>query len=119
MGLLIILGLGGLVVGLLRKYLGREPAVPTNYAVNVFHNHDGHVPFRQWLNALLTAVVTLGTGGTAGREGPTLVIAGGFSSGLGSRLQLNSRDRRIMLLAGMAGGVAAVFRAPLAGALFA
>lgn len=117
--LLGIMAAGGLVVGLLRRYLSYEPAIPTNYAVAAFHHNDGKVPFRHGLSAFLTAVITLGTGGCAGREGPTLVLAGGFSSGLGSRFQLNSRDRRLMLLAGMAGGIAAVFRAPLAGALFA
>ena len=63
--------------------------------------------------------MTIGTGGSAGREGPIAQIGAGLGSLLATRLHLSPRDRRIVLAAGIAAGVGAIFRAPLAGALFA
>jgi CIC family chloride channel protein len=61
----------------------------------------------------------LGTGGSGGREGPIAQIGAGFGSWLGTKLKLSHRERRIMLAAGMGAGIGAIFRAPLAGAVFA
>ncbi|RLB12744.1 MAG: chloride channel protein, partial [Deltaproteobacteria bacterium] len=59
------------------------------------------------------------TGGSGGREGPIAEIGAGFGSFLATKLGLSERVRRIMLAAGMGAGIGAIFRAPLAGALFA
>ncbi len=67
----------------------------------------------------IASALTIGTGGSGGREGPIAQIGAGFGSFLATRLGLSARDRRIMLAAGMGAGVGAIFRAPLAGALFA
>ena len=63
--------------------------------------------------------MTLGTGGSGGREGPISQIGAGFGSFLGGLLRLRPAERRVLMAAGMGAGVAAIFRAPLAGALFA
>ncbi|HAH47260.1 MAG TPA: chloride channel protein, partial [Planctomycetaceae bacterium] len=65
------------------------------------------------------SALTLGTGGSAGREGPIAQIGAGFGSWVATVLKLSARDRRIMLAAGVGAGIGAIFRAPLAGALFA
>ena len=62
---------------------------------------------------------TIGTGGSGGREGPIAQIGAGFGSLLGRLLRLRPADRRVLVAAGMGAGIAAIFRAPLAGALFA
>ena len=67
----------------------------------------------------LASAITLGTGGSAGREGPIAQIGAGFGSFLGGILRLSDRDRRLLLAAGMGAGVGSIFRAPLAGAVFA
>ena len=67
----------------------------------------------------LASAITLGTGGSGGREGPIAQIGAALGSFLGQRLGLSARDRRILLAAGMGAGVGAIFRAPLAGAIFA
>src|SRR5262249_56907268 len=54
-----------------------------------------------------------------GREGPIAQIGAGFGSFLGSLLRLRPIECRVLMAAGMGAGVAAIFRAPLAGALFA
>jgi CIC family chloride channel protein len=68
---------------------------------------------------IVASAVTLGTGGSGGREGPIAQIGAGFGSFLGGLLRLGPTERRILMAAGMGAGVAAIFRAPLAGAMFA
>ena len=91
----------------------------TDAAIDSFHNRRGEIRTRIPIIKTLASAVTLGTGGSAGREGPIAQIGAGFGSILATRLKLSSRDRRIMLAAGIGAGVGAIFRAPLAGALFA
>jgi chloride channel protein, CIC family len=67
----------------------------------------------------IASAVTIGSGGSAGKEGPIAQIGSGFGSLLGSLLKVSDRERRIMLLAGAAGGIGAIFKAPLGAALFA
>lgn len=57
--------------------------------------------------------------GSAGREGPIAQIGAGFGSFLASRLGLSDWERRTLVLAGAAGGIGAIFHAPVGGALFA
>ena len=68
---------------------------------------------------IVASALTIGTGGSGGREGPIAQIGAGFGSLLAKLLNMKAADRRILLAAGMGAGIAAIFRAPLAGALFA
>src|SRR5208337_1283534 len=81
------------------------------------HNKQGFVRTRVPFIKAIASVITLATGGSAGREGPIAQIGSGIGSWLGRTLKLNIRERRLMLLAGCAGGLGAIFRAPLGGAL--
>ena len=63
--------------------------------------------------------MTLGTGGSGGREGPIAQIGAGFGSLLGNLLRLRPAERRVLMAAGMGAGIGAIFRAPLAGTIFA
>jgi len=67
----------------------------------------------------LSSILTIASGGSAGREGPIAQIGGGIGSWLAQKLGLTARERRLLLLAGAAGGMGAIFRAPLGGALTA
>ena len=67
----------------------------------------------------LASISTLGTGGAGGREGPTMLIGGALGSLVGRVLSVGSRERRILLVAGVAAGISAVFRTPLGAALLA
>jgi chloride channel protein, CIC family len=71
-----------------------------------------------WIKALASAA-TLGTGGVGGREGPTMQIGGALGSTVGALLRVSPREQRILLVAGVAAGIAAVFRTPLGAALIA
>jgi chloride channel protein, CIC family len=68
---------------------------------------------------LLASAITIGSGGSGGREGPTAQISAGFASLLGVALHLDERDRRTAVAAGIGAGIGAIFRAPLGGALMA
>ncbi|MEZ6096413.1 MAG: chloride channel protein [Pirellulaceae bacterium] len=120
-GLLIVVAIcGGLVSGILVFWLAPEAeGHGTDAAIDSFHNKRGEIRIRVPLIKTITSAITIGTGGSGGREGPIAQIGAGFGSYLGQLLDLSVRDRRILLAAGMGAGVGAIFRAPLAGALFA
>lgn len=65
------------------------------------------------------SLFTLGTGGAGGREGPTMQIGGAIGSAIARVLKVSSRERRILMVAGVAAGISAVFRTPLGAALLA
>ncbi|HEY2761685.1 MAG TPA: chloride channel protein, partial [Pirellulales bacterium] len=87
--------------------------------MDAFHNRRGYIRPQVPIIKTLASAITLGTGGSGCREGPIAQIGAGFESFLTTRLKLPARDRRIMLAAGMGAGIGAIFRAPLAGAIFA
>jgi CIC family chloride channel protein len=87
--------------------------------INAFHHSDGQVRKRvAWVKAL-ASIFTLGTGGSGGREGPTMQIGGALGSLCGRLLGVRPAERRILLVSGVAAGLAAVFRTPLGAALLA
>src|SRR6185437_13304714 len=80
------------------------------------------IDMRPFFAKLFAAVTTVGFGGSAALEGPSICGGGGTGSWLWTkmgRFRLTPRDRRIMLISGAAAGMAAVFRAPLTGLVFA
>ena len=92
---------GGLVSGVLVYTFAPEAeGHGTDAAIDAFHNKRGKVSGRVPIVKTIASAVTLGTGGSGGREGPIAQIGAGFGSWLGSRLRLSARDRRIMLAAG-------------------
>jgi len=114
-----VITLGGLISGfLVYTFAPEAEGHGTDAAINAFHYNRGRIRGRIPIVKTLASAVTLGTGGSGGREGPIAQIGAGFGSFLATRLKLSSRDRRVLLAAGMAGGIGAIFRAPLAGALF-
>jgi len=118
--LFLIPVIGGLVSGfLVFKFAPEAEGHGTDAAIDAFHNKGGIIRGRVPIIKGLASMATIGTGGSAGREGPIAQIGAGFGSFIASKLKLTSSDRRILLLAGMAGGIGATFRSPLGGALFA
>ncbi|MCB9832703.1 MAG: chloride channel protein [Planctomycetes bacterium] len=118
--IVLIPGLGGLVSGFIcNRFAPEAKGHGTDAAIDAYHRRGGLIRSRvPFIKGLATAI-TLGTGGSGGREGPIAQIGAGFGSFLATKLKLGQRQRRILLAAGMGAGVGAVFRAPLAGALFA
>lgn len=118
--LLLILPAGGLVVGFLTwRFAPEAEGHGTEQVVRTFHELGGRVRRRVILLKAVTSAITIGTGGSAGREGPVAQIGSGVGSMVSDWLRLSARDRRVFLLAGTSAGVGALFSAPLGGALFA
>lgn len=119
-GILLLPVAGGLVSGLVVALLTRpSPLGGTEAAVRAFHREGGKLPLRGPAVKAAANVVVLACGGSVGPEGPIAAVGAGLGSALASRLGLGPRERRLFLLAGLAGGVSAMFRSPLGGALFA
>jgi CIC family chloride channel protein len=118
--LLIVPAVGGLVSGfLVFTFAPEAEGHGTDSAIAAYHFKGGVIRPRVPLVKILSSAITLGTGGSGGREGPIAQIGAGFGSWLGGLLRLRPAERRLLLAAGMGAGIAAIFRAPLAGALFA
>jgi CIC family chloride channel protein len=118
--LLVIPTLGGVGSGLLVYLIAPEAAGHgTDAMINAFHQRGGYIRKRVPFVKILASALTIGSGGSAGKEGPIAQIGAGFGSFLGSALKLKPRGRRILVLAGAAAGIGAIFRAPLGAALFA
>jgi CIC family chloride channel protein len=118
--LLLIPAIGGLLTGIIVYGLAPEAeGHGTDFVIESFHRMRGVIRSRVPIIKTIASALTIGTGGSAGREGPIAQIGAGFASWLSNVLKLSDRDRRILLLAGAGGGIGAIFRAPLGGALFA
>ncbi len=120
--LLLLPAAGGLAAGLLLHFLDKGQANTgqgTNALIDAFHEGRGQVGIRHALLQIAATALTLGSGGSAGREGPMAYVGASFGSQLAGRFKLSARDRRLLLLAGAAGGISALFRTPLGAALFA
>ncbi|MGO9465820.1 MAG: chloride channel protein [Isosphaeraceae bacterium] len=118
--LLLVPAAGGILSGLLVFTLAPEAeGHGTDAAIAAYHYHQGRIRPRVPLVKIVASALTIGSGGSGGREGPIAQIGAGFGSFLGGVLGLRPAERRILMAGGMGAGVAAIFRAPLAGALFA
>lgn len=81
--------------------------------------HDGVIRPRIALVKILASGITIGTGGSAGREGPIVQIGSALGSTAGQLLKLSAKNIKVLVAAGAAAGISATFNAPLAGVIFA
>jgi CIC family chloride channel protein len=116
----LVTTLGGLLSGIIVYGFAREAeGHGTDAALDAFHNKKGEIRSRVPIVKLVSSAVTIGSGGSAGREGPTAQISAGFGSFLGNVLHLNAHDRRIAVAVGIGAGIGSIFKAPFGGALLA
>jgi len=112
--------LGGIISGwLVYTFAPEAEGHGTDAAIDAYHNKGGFIRGRIPFIKTIASAITITSGGSGGREGPIAQIGAGFGSFLATKLKLSDRERRIMLAAGIGAGVGSIFRAPLAGALFA
>ena len=118
--MILIPALGGLISGLLVfSFAPEAEGHGTDAMIDSFHRKKGIIRRRVPVIKTIASAITIGSGGSAGKEGPIAQIGAGFGSFLASLLKVSDKERRIMLLAGAAGGIGAIFKAPLGAALFA
>ena len=111
-GLIVAPAVGGLLSGLLVYRFAPEAAGHgTDAAIRAYHRDGGRIRWQTPLVKLVASALTLGSGGSAGREGPIAQIGAGFGSLLGTMLRLSDRERGVLLMAGVSAGIGAIFRA--------
>ena len=118
--LVAIVALGGFFAGAIVRFLGHESrghGVPD--VMYAFETTGGRMPWRVTLSGMLATMATIGTGGSAGQEGPAVHIGSGLAWLVGSGLRVGQENRRLLVAVGAAGGISAVFNAPLTGSFFA
>jgi chloride channel protein, CIC family len=113
----LVTGAAGLVSGFLTWKLAPETAgIGTNAAIRAFHAGK-KIGVKTTLYKLITSAITIGGGLTSGREGPVAQIGAATGASIATALKLSARERNIALAAGLGAGIAAIFKAPLAGAI--
>ncbi len=118
--IVLIPAIGGLIAGIIiQRFAPEAEGHGTDEAIKAYHRKRGMIHPRVPIVKLLASAITIGTGGSGGREGPIAQIGAGIGSFLATRLNLDAKTRRWLLAAGMGAGIGSIFRAPLAGAIFA
>ncbi|MHC1567207.1 MAG: chloride channel protein [Candidatus Syntropharchaeia archaeon] len=111
---------GGLISGFIIYHFAPEAeGHGTDAVIDAFHNKRGNIRGKVPLIKSIASAITIGSGGSGGREGPIALIGAGFGSFFASLLKLNERDKRELVICGTAAGVGSIFKSPLGGALFA
>lgn len=111
---------GGILSGIVTTYFCHDArGGGTDAIIRAFHSEGGRIGGRVPFFKSLATIFTVGFGGSAGKEGPIMQIGAGIGSLFGRVLRVGDRAHRSMMLAGVAAGLATVFRAPFGGALTA
>ncbi len=119
LGIIILPAIGGLFVGPIVAKVSEEAkghGVPE--VMEALRLRGGVIRKRVALAKIIASSITIGSGGSAGREGPMAQIGAGFGSILADLLKLGEKERRLVVVAGLSAGIAGAFNAPLGGALF-
>jgi H+/Cl- antiporter ClcA len=117
--LLWLLPFAGLAIGLVYHYGGGDAVAGNNLILDEIHAPKSWIPRRMAPLVYLGTEVTHLFGGSAGREGTALQMSGSLTDWFSRIARLSAEDRRIMLIAALAGGFGAVFGVPVAGFVFA
>jgi H+/Cl- antiporter ClcA len=128
-----LLPMGGLAIGLLYHYYGKDVVKGNNILLEEYENPKETIPIKMAPMVLIGTLITHLFGGSAGREGTAVQMSGAiadqfnklssrarhFERSRETRDKLNNHDRKILIILGISAGFASVFGTPLAGALFA
>ena len=117
--IIAFLPIGGLLIGLLYFYFGKEVEGGNNLLIDTIHEPKEVIPFKMAPLVYIGTIVTHLFGGSAGREGTALQMAGAIADQFSKPFRLSKSDRKILIIAAVAGGFGSVFGTPLAGAIFA
>lgn len=119
-GLILLPALGGLATGFLIRFWAPEAAgsgIPQTKAA--YYLKFGRIRFRTAVSKFALGVISIGSGSSLGREGPTVQISAALASWVGRWLGLPSRLVQRLIPMAAAGGIAAAFNTPLAAIMFA
>lgn len=117
--IIALLPICGLFIGYLYHYLGKDVEAGNNLLIDTIHDPKKiKIPFKMAPLVYIGTIATHLFGGSAGREGTALQMAGAIADQFTKPFKLNNEERKIVLIAAIAAGFGAVFGTPLAGALF-
>jgi len=117
---LLLATVGGLVVGLLFQYIAKNAAqVGVVHTMERLAYHQGRLPLRNAIWQFIGGAITIISGHSVGREGPSVHLGAASGSLLGQWLQLSNSSTRTLVACGVAAAIAASFNTPLAGVIFA
>ena len=108
---------GAFISGILIRFSSSASGNGTDKTIEAFHYKQGKFDKIGWLVKLFASAFTIGTGGSAGREGPEAFISAGISSNVSGALKISPEDRRKIVAVAMGAGIGTIFKSPIAGAL--
>lgn len=115
----VVIGLGGLLAGMIvSRFAPDTRGHGTDQAVKAYHHNKAIIEGKVPIIKTIASVITLGFGGSGGAEGPMVQTGAGVGSFFARKLKLSTRERRILLIAGMAAGLGSFFKSPIGGAIF-
>lgn len=115
--IIMIPAIGGLIVGLISYYLNKTRSGIDNI-IESSALHGGIIKSKAFLLEVISSIVSIGSGGSAGKEAPVALIGSGIGSSLAQILNLKSKRLKILFGCGTSAGIAAAFNAPLGGVVF-
>jgi CIC family chloride channel protein len=114
------------IIGILAAYFlvkslgtSKETGGGSHRLLEAYHYHGGYISATDTIVDPIASAITIGTGGSAGFEGPSLLLGGGIGSLFARRFKPTPEELKAFLISGAAAGISAVFKAPLTGILFA
>jgi H+/Cl- antiporter ClcA len=116
--IIALLPAAGFLVGALYHYFGKDLEAGNNLLLENIHEPKETIPLKMAPFVYLGTIVTHFFGGSAGREGTALQMAGAIADQLAKPFRLDKADRKVLLISAMAAGFGSVFGTPLAGAVF-
>lgn len=119
-GIILVPVIGSVLVTFLVKTFAPEAkghGVPE--VMDAIHYNDGRIRPQVAVVKSIASAISIGSGGSVGREGPIIQIGAAFGSTLGALFRLPPRQKIVLICAGAGGGISATFNAPLGGVLFA
>jgi len=117
--IVVIPAIGGLITGLIVFHVARESkgsGIPEVMEANL--TRGGRMRPRIVFEKALASAITIGSGGSAGREGPIVMMGAGTGSTIAQKIGLNPHQTRVLLACGAAGGISATFNTPIAAVIF-
>lgn len=114
-----LLPFGGLLIGLLYHYHGKEVVKGTNIILDEYEHPKKKIPLKMMPLVLISTLITHLFGGSAGREGTAVQMGGSLADQFSGVFNLSKSERKTLLIIGISAGFASVFGTPFAGAVFA
>jgi len=116
---IVLPAIGGLISGfLVFTWAPEAKGHGTDSVIKAYHHNKGIIKPIVPVIKIIASAFTIGTGGSAGKEGPIAQIVAGFGSFLSQKINLSEKERKILVMAGIGAGIGSIFKAPIGGAIF-